>query len=290
MNHIRLFLLSTIAVAQLFSCGHHASSEISAKGENPWRKGDSVWYFVSTSDSVFSNDSLESVKRRTKLVKLTLLGVDPMDSIEWQEYFDFAEGDMNQSSEPQWIPSMKLLYSINAEGDVMKWLNFDEIRLLADSIAAVSLEGLSSDTVAAIRSVVMDSSSMASRLLAQPNLLHAHLRVMGGHDSTAGVRLSMSEQYLPWLHRSELSRCDAPWNVSISGYLKVDSVDIREATNNAILQRAMNSLGIQPMTLTVTMDCCIDTVRAWPEYLTHSVRFEQPGVTAIKSTYVTLRP
>jgi hypothetical protein len=271
-----LFLIGLTAF--LFGCDHRGLADSSTTSQYPWQQGDSATYFIWTSDSAFINGQFETAKPRTKLVRITFLGNDPTDSVEWLEHFDISEG----GTEATWIPSTRLLYSINPAGEVITWLNYEEVRAEADSVANIALQGLSADTVAIIKSLTLDSMTMANRLFTQPCLLHAHLFSSNGQ---ATWRYSRWDR--PDLQRSELGGCNAPGIVGMTGELMVDSTGLRESSGNAFVDRLRHSLGFQPTTLKINMDCCLDTNTGWPTFVTHSMIFERPDLSLIRTTYIT---
>jgi hypothetical protein len=283
MKPIPHSLLLIGLTALLVACDHRGLADSSPTSQPPWQKGDSATYFVWTSDSVFINEQFEKAKPRTKLVRITLLGSNPTDSIEWREYFDMSES----GTEAKWIPSTRLLYSINSAGEVFRWLNYEEIRAMADSVANITLQGLPADTVAIIKSLTLDSMNLANRLFTHPCLLHAYHFSSSGHETSTTADWRYSRWDRPDLQRTELGGCNAPGLVGMTGELMVDSTGLRASSGNAIVDRLRHSVGFLPTSLSVKMECCLDTNMGWPTYVTHTMKSEQSDLSLIRTTYIT---
>lgn len=251
-----------------------------------WAVGDTTWFEVIHSDSVFSADTSYLQRKSYKAVRLAVLSMEPTPRLEWQEFMldSIVDSSAIMAIHKYWYPAMRIEYSCNLEGGIKDIVNFPELHAYMDTMTQRYLDQLptiSDDQRKLVRDVYLDSTWIMSRAMNDVALLHQcygyNLSSEADHGRLTAHDLEIGDVgYTTSLSNDPL--CQEPGIIGIQGAMKADSASTGGLLRNIkALSPYADSIGDSYTTANIKFTICFNQSISLPSYVTQILDAEFLG-------------
>lgn len=286
-------LAATILVV---ACGTEPSYRKNEVTNAHWTKGDTLWLRVVSTDSAFSTDSLNEIRRKEIYVRLVVLATGTAASVEWQE-FGLMTAEWDSATTPgsgHFFPSTRLVYACAKDGTIDRLTNFQELRAYSDTMLNIYLAQVGTLPPGMKEKLLawgLDSVRLIEQVLTDPELFHRSFGLTLTDSSDLHAELDLLDPAVsPIRYRIERTRntlCDPTTHVSFRGSIEVDTVDIKQLMiGTDLLKPMMDTMGPAQEPVHVKFDVCFDTVSSMPAYVEQTMTSRMWGYDIKKTTVI----